>query len=69
MVFIFRTNIQPSQTPSVKEFLEDLQDIQKVSFDLEDCDKILRVISNFDQIRRIENLLLAKGIFCQELED
>ncbi|SIT02669.1 hypothetical protein [Belliella pelovolcani] len=39
------------------------------NFDLEDCDKILRVVSKIDISEVIRELLISKGFKCVELMD
>lgn len=69
MVLIFKTNIKLNQTQYVKELLQGVYGVQSISFDLEDCDKILKVVSNHKQIEFVEGLLSSKGILCKELDD
>ena len=44
-------------------------DIKQWTVDLEDCDKVLRIVCNDLNPREIEQLLFASGMFCRELED
>ena len=69
IVLVFRTDIKLLQTQEITKVISELGGIHAVSFDLEDCDKILRVVSTHHQIHIIEKLLYSMGVFCEELED
>ena len=46
--------------------LESLAEVTEASIDLEDCDKVLRVVTTAG-ITTIQNLLTNHGILCSEL--
>lgn len=69
-IFVFKTNVNTTQTAEkVHQLLLSDPQITKVTFDLEDCDKILRIESeNLVQeniVHQLENI----GIQVQELPD
>ena len=68
-VLVFATSVTaPHQIDSVKSLLSGKKEIEEWNFDLEDCDHILRVVSD-DGIspRQIELLLNGAGFACEEL--
>lgn len=69
MIEVFKTNIQ-SQYES-KVILEELNfqfPDYAINFDLEDCDKILRVEATTIQLNAIIEILKNKNFNCQILE-
>jgi hypothetical protein len=70
MVFIFKTNITNRlQTKSLCKQFEEQLPISNWSFDLEDCDKVLRIESSFEVTKRVIQLMQENGFFCEELSD
>lgn len=68
-VLIFTTSVEkPEQIREVKPLLTAVPAITGWNFDLEDCDKILRVEASNISPRYIESLLQTAGYHCQELE-
>jgi len=69
-ILVFATNVSaPEQVSKVKPLLTSLKAIKEWSFDLEDCDRILRVVSKNVSPRYIESLLQMAGFNCMELAD
>ncbi|UFH54348.1 hypothetical protein [Spirosoma sp. KNUC1025] len=68
MVEVFKTNVQDTGESKrlIRKILEHFQ-IDKVSFDLEDCDKVLRVEGKFISPNKIIELLLSFGYQCEIL--
>lgn len=68
-VLVFATSVTaPHQIDSVKPLLSGKKEIEEWNFDLEDCDHILRVVSDDDvSPRQIELLLNEAGFTCEEL--
>jgi len=68
-IMVFATSVSaPQQIDSVKPLLSTRTDISDWNFDLEDCDHILRVVSDGDlSPRQIESLLNGAGFACEEL--
>lgn len=66
-IHIFKTNISDhAQKTAVISVLECLAEVTEASVDLEDCDKVLRVVTSAG-ITTIQNLLTNHGIICTEL--
>ena len=68
-IHIFTTNVTiPAEVVAVKPLLTSEPAITDWNFDLEDCDHILRVVSD-DNVspRYIEGLLNKAGFVCEEL--
>jgi hypothetical protein len=69
-VLVFTTSITaPQQIKEVKPLLKSVRSIKEWNVDLEDCDKILRVVVNGLSPRYIEGLLQNAGFECLELAD
>ena len=68
MVEIFKTNIEREGTATnlKLELLEQFPDC-KINFDLEDCDRILRIESAVDIGREIEKAVTRRGFQCEQL--
>ena len=69
MVEVFKTNVelQEHATALLKELSYKFPQI-KINFDLEDCDRILRVEGNSIVPHKIIETLNTKGYRCQVLE-
>ena len=70
MVEVFKTNVQ--QNSDAEEIIESLSRClpdYKINFDLEDCDKILRVEARNINLEEIIKLLACSGFNCEQLED
>ncbi len=68
-VLVFTTSVSaPHQVDSIKPILSARPEIEDWNFDLEDCDNILRIVSD-DKLspRSIELLLKEAGFACEEL--
>ncbi|WP_298489319.1 hypothetical protein [uncultured Maribacter sp.] len=69
MVFIFKTNVQTkNQIQSLKLELDSLFSETHWNFDLEDCDNILRVESEYYIQETVIKLLENNNLYCKELE-
>lgn len=69
MVFVFKTNVQECEVAQqLTQKLLSCFPHYKINFDLEDCDKILRVEGHSVEAERIVQELAQAGIFCQPLE-
>jgi hypothetical protein len=69
MVEIFRTNIDDKTTAGiVTEDLNRLFPGSKITFDLDDCDKILRIESERIVPEEIASILFGRGFVCEVLE-
>lgn len=69
MIFVFKTSVKTKvQIKVLKPYLDNLLPNAKWNFDLEDCDKILRIESNENIVLPIINLLIFHRFTCEELE-
>lgn len=69
MVEVFKTNIQERKQASLLfEVLVKQFPLFKINFDLEDCDKILRVEGDSISHERIITIIHTNGYQCQVLE-
>ena len=69
-VLVFKTNVQQvSDIALLKDSLDKVSNHAKWSFDLEDCDKILRVETDENISQKIIRLMNQQGFECDELED
>jgi hypothetical protein len=68
-VLIFKTNVAtPLQAGKVRPLLTALADIRQYNFDLEDCDKVLRIVSSNIEPQTINHILHMAGFKCEELQ-
>lgn len=68
-VLIFKTSIsETEQIGKIKPLLESLPTIKFWNFDLDDCDNILRIVSNNLNPESVESLLQGAGFYCKELD-
>ena len=67
-VLIFKTNVTtPRQANRLQPLLSALADIKQYNFDLEDCDKVLRIVSSRIEPQTIRYILQVAGFMCEEL--
>lgn len=69
-VEVFKTNVPDRR--SARElliFLNSRLPIIKINFDLDDCDRILRVESATDVSGEVREIMREKGFFCEALTD
>ena len=69
-VLVFKTSITTKRDERfIRPFINDLVNKSgRWNFDLEDCDNILRVESNFIATNNISEMLNAHGYECDVLE-
>jgi hypothetical protein len=68
MVEVFKTNVQEtSHADSLVALLHQHFPGSRVNFDLEDCDKVLRVEGENFMAASIIELVSKRGFFCEEL--
>jgi hypothetical protein len=72
MIAVFKTNV--AKTSKAKIIVNKLQEIfpdALVNFDLQDCDRILRVESAMMEfeIHQVLGLMEQEGLFCEMLND
>ncbi len=69
MVYVFKTNVKTKRAAKeLKPRLDQLLANSKWNFDLEDCDKILRVESQEVSPKKIIAFMKKYNFECQELE-
>jgi hypothetical protein len=69
MVEVFKTNVRrPKQARILEGALTSQFPLIKINFDLEDCDKVLRVEGKKFAPEKVIELLHSNGYFCQVLE-
>lgn len=67
-ILVFKTNVTTKQqVSSVHNLLTAMTDIKQYNFDLEDCDNVLRVVSNNLEAQTISSALQVAGFSCEEL--
>ena len=70
-VEVFRTNIASENIALdiVKEIHSMFPEIS-VNFDLDDCDKILRLVTpSYDYVPKVASVLISNGYYCEVLPD
>ncbi|HEY8929337.1 MAG TPA: hypothetical protein VIM55_09110 [Mucilaginibacter sp.] len=68
-VLVFKTNVTSRKKVSmVAPLLTSFPKIRQWNFDLDDCDKVLRVEATGLNPGSVEQLLLAAGFDCRELD-
>jgi hypothetical protein len=69
-ILVFKTSItEHEQIVKVSPLLDAVPTIKHWNFDLDDCDNILRIVSNNLDPEAIESLLQTAGFYCRELAD
>ena len=70
MVEVFKTNVlQQDQAMKLVSILQEYYPGSRINFDLEDCDKILRIQHQELNTAEIAPLLNQFGFACEPLED
>lgn len=64
-IFVFKTNIKYKY--QIKELKNELDKLGKWNFDLEDCDKILRIESCNNITFRVIKIFYTNNLQCEEL--
>lgn len=68
-ILVFKTDVsEQTQIHKVNILLKTIFGANRWSFDLEDCDHILRILANNLSPRRVESVLQTAGFVCKELE-
>ncbi|HVM89026.1 MAG TPA: hypothetical protein VMT76_12625 [Puia sp.] len=69
MIEVFKTNVQEKhQAKKIIGLLQQHFPGSKINFDLEDCDKVLRIDSQCITAADVINTVKATGFMCEELE-
>lgn len=71
MILVFKTSIKSmSELDNIASDMNHfLGEEATWNVDLEDCDNILRVVTDQYDDQQIEYFLLSRGYFCKSLED
>ena len=70
MSLVFKTTVgSASEARKLAPGLNLLTGPGQWNFDLDDCDRILRVTANDVDPDRVVEILLTSGFLCEELED
>ena len=68
-ILVFKTNVSSKRKVSkVKPVLTSVAAIKRWNFDLDDCDKVLRIETTGLKTNYVESLLHAAGFYCQVLD-
>lgn len=68
-ILIFKTSVDAQKhVQQVAALFKSIKLIKYWSFDLDDCDRILRVVSLNILPETIENMLRTEGIYCEHME-
>lgn len=69
-ILVFKTNVNDKKSvKKLKPLLDNLLTNSKWSFDLEDCDKVLRIETFAEISDLVITLLVKNGFSCEELTD
>ncbi|OQP65932.1 hypothetical protein A3860_15190 [Niastella vici] len=69
MVEVFKTNVQEfSEAQKLVVLLRRHFPGTKINFDLDDCDKVLRVEGSNLRIEKVMMLVMEKGFLCTVLD-
>ena len=68
MIFVFKTSVKTkTQAMKLKPYLDKIFPNAKWNFDLEDCDKILRIHNEENIVLKTIDLLISQNFDCEEL--
>ena len=69
MIYVFKTSVKTKmQAKKLKPHIDKLLSNANWNFDLDDCDKILRIDSEENIVLKITGLLNIHQFNCEELE-
>lgn len=69
MIFVFKTSVETKlQVQQLQPHIDTILPNAAWNFDLQDCDKILRIDSEENIVLTIIQLLKMNNFFCEELE-
>lgn len=69
MIFVFKTSVKTKkQIKALKPQIDNILPNAKWNFDLQDCDKILRIESEVNVVNEIQKLLNIHNFYCEELD-
>ena len=68
-ILVFKTNLTTTtHINTIGNTLNVHPAIQKWNVDLQDCDNILRIVTNDIAPKDVETILLDAGYYCEELQ-
>lgn len=69
-IAVFRTSLQTKQDVSkLEQGLATLPRLSSWTVDLDDCDRVLRLVGVCIDINSVQALVQKAGFFCEELDD
>jgi hypothetical protein len=69
MIYVFKTSVKTkNQVKNLEPHINKVLPNEKWNFDLQDCDKILRIDSKENIVPKITDLLNVHNFYCEELE-
>ena len=69
MIYVFKTSVETKkQVKKLQPHINKILPAVKWNFDLDDCDKILRIDSEENIVLKITGLLHTHKFYCEELE-
>ncbi|RYZ71092.1 MAG: hypothetical protein EOP09_05140 [Proteobacteria bacterium] len=69
MIYVFKTSVRTkAQAKSLKPHIDRLLAGARWNFDLQDCDKVLRIDCPTERLPPVAGLLQEHGFACEELE-
>jgi hypothetical protein len=69
MIYVFKTSVNTKmQVKKLKPHIDKILPQAKWNFDLNDCDKVLRIDSEENIVLKITGLLIIHQFLCEELE-
>ena len=69
MIFVFKTSVETKlQVQQLQPHIDTMVPNAAWNFDLQDCDKILRIESEENIVLTIIHLLKMNNFICEELE-
>jgi len=69
-ILVFKTNVNSRRKATrIGNLLADVPTIRQWNFDLDDCDRVLRVEATEPDTSVVASLLRAAGFVCEELDN
>jgi hypothetical protein len=69
MIYVFKTSVKTKmQVKKIKPHLDNIFPAATWNFDLDDCDKILRIDSDENIVCKMKALLNLHEFYCEELK-
>lgn len=69
MVYVFKTNINTAdEAKKAAIIINKIVNKSSWNFDLEDCDRILRIVTDDLDVSHLEQAFCDNGFYCCELE-